>query len=66
MAKLKAVTASETTYVPTDNFIETTVGQAREISKQVGARIFWRPNGVINHAAPDSDVAHIVEAVVGN
>lgn len=34
---------------------------AIEISKTVGARIFWRPGGVINWMLPELDVAEIVE-----
>lgn len=39
----------------------TTCEAAREISKQPGARIFWRPGGVIDWTMPDYDPTQILE-----
>lgn len=39
----------------------TTVKEAIEASKQVGARVFWRPGGVVNWLAPDLDTAEVLE-----
>lgn len=40
---------------------KTTCREAREISKAVGARVFWRPNGVVNWHLPELDEAQILE-----
>lgn len=39
----------------------TTCREASELSKQSGARIFWRPDGVINWMLPELDVAQVLE-----
>jgi hypothetical protein len=39
----------------------TTCEKARELSKQPGVRIFWRPGGVINWMLPELDAAQVLE-----
>lgn len=39
----------------------TTVKEAIEASKAVGARTFWRPGGVVNWLEPELDVAEVLE-----
>jgi hypothetical protein len=61
--KNKEIVLSENSYVPTDTLIESTVGKVRELSKQVGSRIFWRPEGKPKHKNPDDDMAIIFESI---
>jgi hypothetical protein len=39
----------------------TTCQAAAEHGRQVGARIFWRPGGVVNWSLPDYDAAEILD-----
>jgi hypothetical protein len=47
-------------FVP-PSFSVTTCREALEVSKTLGARIFWRPGGVVNWMLPELDVAHVLE-----
>ena len=42
-------------------FVNTTCRAAVDISKSLGARIFWRPDGVINWMLPELDAAQVLE-----
>ncbi len=56
MRKLKLVpTATK------DTVRMTTCREASTISKRPGARVFWRPEGVINWMLPELDPAQILE-----
>jgi hypothetical protein len=37
-----------------------TCGEALELGRQVGALIFWRPDGHVNWLRPDEDAAEIL------
>ena len=47
--------------VSQDSIINTTCQAAQELSKQPGARIFWRPNDVVNWMLPELDLAQVLE-----
>lgn len=47
--------------VPPPVVLNTTCQDVLELSKIVGARIFWRPGGVINWMLPELDVAQVLE-----
>ena len=47
--------------VPKSSNPLTTCEHAVMLSKTVGARIFWRPGGIINWMLPGMDPAEIVE-----
>lgn len=38
-----------------------TCREAAELCKKPGARIFWRPNGVVNWMLPELDRAEVLE-----
>ena len=40
-----------------------TCAEAVELGKQVGALIFWRPDGHVNWLRPDEDAAEILSEV---
>jgi len=44
-----------------DTVVNTTCREAVELSKRPGARIFWRPGGVINWMLPELDLAQVLE-----
>lgn len=39
----------------------TTCDRAAELGRTMGARVYWRPNGVINWMLPGMDPAIVVE-----
>lgn len=38
-----------------------TCGEAVELSRQRGVRIFWRPFGSVNYKQPETDLAEVLE-----
>jgi hypothetical protein len=40
--------------------MNTTCQEAKALSKPVGARIFWRPGGVVNWMLPELDLAQVL------
>lgn len=48
------------TFVPA-RVTNTTCEAASALCKEVGSRIFWRPDGVINWTLPGYDLAQVLE-----
>ncbi len=46
---------------PNPSVMNTTCQEAQELSKTIGARIFWRPGGVVNWMLPELDLAQVLE-----
>lgn len=38
-----------------------TCGEAAELSRKPGTRIFWRPFGGVNYKQPETDLAEVLE-----